>query len=456
MAGHVERRGIAQHGPAVAQGFQRPHVGHVGLRRHGRRRHHQHVAPLEHALVRRGQGAPLVLGLGVQPAVVGVVEIAADQGHELHLMRQVLGLRLERLAQGRNEAFVVQPLPVVADAVAVHQRGHALGDQGPRNAAGLQVRGNRHLFHLAAQVLDRLHGLADLGVHLRLRHGSSEPFLEDAEPHPFDAFVQALRICLDRHVVLPRVQRVLTGDDFEQQRSVFHAAAHRAGVVERVVDPDDAGVRHQAVRRLVPDHAAPRGRNADRAPLIPADGHIDIVVRQRRARTPRRSAGQMIRVVRIARRAVGAGMAAAGEGEVVHVEDRADRASGVQDARDDGRVDVRHIAVQHERGARHGHAGDAHVVLDADPFAGQLARRGPAHRTAPDDRVQRIVFRVRSDAGVPLAVRNLRQIAGRLIECVQRGEHVRQHRRVGFGLLPAQFEVAVESQALQVVMGRFA
>ena len=149
-------------------------------------------------------------------------------------------------------------------------------------------------------------------------------------------------------------------------------------------------------------------------------------------------------------------MAAAGEGEVVHIEDRADRAPGVQDARDDGRVDVRHVAVQHVRRARHGHAGDAHVVLDADPFAGQLAGRGPAHRTAPDDRIQRIVFRVRPDAGVPLAVRNLRQIAGRLIEHVQRGEHVRQHRRVSFGLFPAQLEVAVESQALQVVTGRFA
>ena len=56
-------------------------------------------------------------------------------------------------------------------------------------------------------------------------------------------------------------------------------------------------------------------------------------------------------------------MAAAGEAEILADRLADDRAAGVENARRDGRVDIRHIAF-HRRGAvHHRHAGETDIVL---------------------------------------------------------------------------------------------
>ena len=52
-----------------------------------------------------------------------------------------------------------------------------------------------------------------------------------------------------------------------------------------------------------------------------------------------------------------------------------DRRAGVEQARDDGGVDVGHIAFERRGAVHHRHAGDADIVLDGDRLALELAFR---------------------------------------------------------------------------------
>ena len=82
--------------------------------------------------------------------------------------------------------------------------------------------------------------------------------------------------------------------------------------------------------------------------------------------------------MRIVHRAGSAGVAAARKTEIFAHRLAGDRAASVENARDDGRVDIRHIAF-HRRGAvHHRHPGDADIVLDGKSLA--RADEGRHHR----------------------------------------------------------------------------
>src|SRR5260221_10204707 len=72
----------------------------------------------------------------------------------------------------------------------------------------------------------------------------------------------------------------------------------------------------------------------------------------------------------------GAGVAAAGEAEILTMDLADDGASGVQHASDDGRIDVGDIAFERRRTVHHGNAGERNVVLERYLLAGQLAAGG--------------------------------------------------------------------------------
>ena len=198
-------------------------------------------------------------------------------------------------------------------------------------------------------------------------------------------------------------------------------------MVKGGVNADNAGIRDEAVGGLMADHPAPRGRDADGTALVATDRHVDIVVRQGGPRPPRRTAGAVVGIMLIPGGAVGAGMPTAGKGKVVHIQDRRHLCPGVENPGDNRRVYIRHIAVQDQRGAGHGQSGDTHIVLDAQPFAGQLARRRALDRAAPHDCIQRIVLRTGADSRVTVSIGNRGQIGRFLVQLVQGRKHARQH-----------------------------
>ena len=68
-----------------------------------------------------------------------------------------------------------------------------------------------------------------------------------------------------------------------------------------------------------------------------------------------------------------AGVAAAREAEVLAHRLAEDGAAGVQNARHDGRIHVGHVALERRSAVHHRHSGDAHIVLDREPLAFELA-----------------------------------------------------------------------------------
>src|SRR5882672_6423700 len=69
----------------------------------------------------------------------------------------------------------------------------------------------------------------------------------------------------------------------------------------------------------------------------------------------------------------GAGVAAAGEAEILTMDLADDGASSVQHAGDDGRIDIGDIAFERRRSVHHGNAGERDVVLESYLLARELA-----------------------------------------------------------------------------------
>ena len=132
----------------------------------------------------------------------------------------------------------------------------------------------------------------------------------------------------------------------------------------------------------------------------------------------------MLGVVGVARGSISAGVAAAGESEVVHVEDGGDLAAGIEDTSDNCCVDIWHVALKHQGGTGHGDAGDTDVVFNAKTLTGELAGLCAFDRTATDDSIERVVLATRPCTRVALAVRDGRQMCRRLVQGIKGGEHL--------------------------------
>src|SRR5206468_11736004 len=104
MTGHVKRRGVADHVPAMINEAAQVNFGVIPVRCHWCSRHDQDIDLLENLIVGGPQRPALVLRLGVQAAMVSAVQIGAYHHHELYLWGKVLRLSPERLAQGISKA----------------------------------------------------------------------------------------------------------------------------------------------------------------------------------------------------------------------------------------------------------------------------------------------------------------------------------------------------------------
>ncbi len=201
----------------------------------------------------------------------------------------------------------------------------------------------------------------------------AEAFFDDRDLEVFRATPQRLRIRMHLRGLDSRIVAVVTRDHFQQQRIVGDAVGHGAGVVDEDLDRHDAGVRHESPRRLHPVHAAVRRGHPDRAALVAADRHVDLARRHQCGAARGRPARRETHLARIVYRSGGVGMASAGEAETLAMRLADDLAARVQDARDDGGVEVGYVALQGRRTIHHRHAREHHVVLEHDGLALKLA-----------------------------------------------------------------------------------
>ena len=309
-----------------------------------------------------------------------------------------------------------------------------------------------HLGAGAGQAVDRgAHLLVDHGIAGRkpgiapgfLAGAQAEAFLQHADPDPLAALAEAgdvVRVQPRRdQTPLARIQRVLAGDRGEQAGRVLHRVGHGAEMVHGHLDHHGAGVGHEAVGGLEADDAAPARRDADRAALIAADRHVDIAGRDGGAVAVGRRAGRMGRLVRIAHRAIGRGVAAAGERAVLAVGLAEDGSAGIEHAGHHGGVDVRDIAFHPLGAVDHGEARDADRILDADPLAGEHAIRRALDLALHEPGIVGVFLRPRP---VGAAARILDRRLGLLhrIEAPIARKRSRHHVAVEGGVRVAQLE----------------
>ena len=205
----------------------------------------------------------------------------------------------------------------------------------------------------------------------------------------------------------------------EEPRDALGRGRHRADVIERRLDHGAAGIGHQAERGLEPEDAGPRGGEADRAALVAADRHVGLARGQHHGAAAGGAAGIVRGVMRVAHRPVVAGVPGAGERERLAIGGADDRPARIENAGDDGRIDVGHEAVEQARSDRHRDAGDARDVLHGHALPREHAAGRARDVAAPVPAVERVVLGPRPPAAVAgifqrrLRLGELLQLAGR-------------------------------------------
>jgi hypothetical protein len=135
------------------------------------------------------------------------------------------------------------------------------------------------------------------------------------------------------------------------------------GMIERDLDRHNAGIGDETMRRLHPIDAAVRRRHANRTALVTADCHVDLAGDQQCRAARGRAARRISESARIMHGRHRIRMAPAREAVIFAVRLAYDGAAGIQDARDDGGIDVRRIAFQRGGTVHHWHACKADVIF---------------------------------------------------------------------------------------------
>jgi hypothetical protein len=145
-----------------------------------------------------------------------------------------------------------------------------------------------------------------------------------------------------------------------------------------------------------------------------------------------------------------AGDAAAVEAERRHGGLADDVRAGVEQARDDGRVLGRDVALHDRRAVEHRDLRDADVVLDADRAAGEGAVRGAGDRAAPDPAVGLVLAGRRAPADVLARVLDAKRLVAELVEALVAGRGRREQRVEGGHLLVGQRQLERARDALDI------
>ena len=198
------------------------------------------------------------------------------------------------------EAAVARGAQAVADAVVAREVRRRLGRRDEVVGADRVARvWQRDLDEPGAELLVPAERVADepldAGVDAPL-----EVLLRDADPQPLGALLQRGEVVVHRARGGGRVARIVPGDGAKQDRRVLDGARHRAHLVERAREGDDAVARHPPVGGLQADDAAEGGRLPDGAAGVGAERGRHLPGRHRRrgaARGAARGPGEVPRVV---------------------------------------------------------------------------------------------------------------------------------------------------------------
>ncbi len=267
MAGQVERCGVGEHVQrAVHVLFNRRIGGGQWGRHEWHGRHHQHVEVLEHFVVLAGEFRHQHARLGVVGSVQVVQAVMPGQCHGAYAAGQRVGVFAPLGTEVAHDLGVVVAVNVHAVAIALQHlvRRAVSGDDVPHVQRHPVVPRHACLADRGPEAFQLCHGGFDQRVHLRLGHaGDGEAFAQQADFQARNALIQGRDTTDCWRILLPGIETVCTGDHVEHHRAVAHVIGHRADVIDGPFNRKSTGVRHQAVRRLVPDDAAPRRGHAD-------------------------------------------------------------------------------------------------------------------------------------------------------------------------------------------------
>src|SRR5207302_1627893 len=149
-------------------------------------------------------------------------------------------------------------------------------------------------------------------------------------------------------------------------------------------EQDDTRTRYAAIRRLEPEYAAQRCRDADRAIGVRPEAQRDQPRRDRRRRAARGAAGDARRIVRVVRRPVVRVLRREAERVLVHVEAADENGAGATERGDRRRVRAGGDATRGdgagdlERGG--GAVREAHRVTDGRSARARRRRAGEIPR----------------------------------------------------------------------------
>ena len=212
-----------------------------------------------------------------------------------------------------------------------------------------------------------------IGDHV-LVHVVAVQVRRQGEPQPFDR----LEVIRDDELGPQRnhVAGVRAGDHVLEQRDIGHRARQRT-FVAIVVEVEDLGLRHAAVRRLESDYAAEGGGDPDRPTDVRAGGESGRSGGERRARPPTGTARRKGEVPWVARDTPELRPRDGRAGELRRRRPRVDDGAGVEDPLHEHRGVIGDHVAQSERAKRVLVPGDRRLFLDRDRDAFQGTRWVP-------------------------------------------------------------------------------
>ena len=327
-------------------------------------------------------------------------EIFAGEHRNLQRARELVGARAP-IGVGIEQARRVKAFPVKAHAVAVHHlRDQAFErdrrpDGAPSRCIGIEtcstIAPAPRRRSAASRTLASTSGSLDWPAEALGHHADAHAGHAAAEPG-------RVAVLLDLHVILARIESVGAGDHFQQQGVVGDGCRHRSGMVDGRLDRHHAGIGHQTVRR--PSCRSSRNRTQACGSSRPGRRRSPSRPRRRRParRSPTTSRRPSSRTCRVVHRTQRRGVAAAGQAKIFAMRLADDRAAGIENAGDDRRIDIRHVAFERRGAVHHRHAGEADIVLQDDALAGQRSVRGAAHFGLHRPGIERILVGARADS----------------------------------------------------------
>jgi len=275
---------------------------------------------------------PQVLGPGKVDAAILAPEIFAHDHPDFEEGRESVAAGSAGPAESLLPIRVAHAPPPIAFQIRLDHGRQRMPDDGQQDRPGVLPPGNGDLFHGGAAGLQLSGGFPDRSADVRLGLIPFHGLLDDSQPEAGDVLLEGPGVVLDLNGSPNplRIPGILSRDGFQGQRHLPHRSGHGADLVQGVVKIGKAEGRNQSMGGLDADDSTPGSRDARAAPLVDAQGEIDLAGRQGRPTAARRTAGGILDVVGVADRAEVAGLIGPAHAETIHVQLADNGRAGIQ------------------------------------------------------------------------------------------------------------------------------